>query len=221
MRRDASHLHRHGHRHGHGARRCACAGRDVVPGRRRVNRFHRWYCRSSRWQRTVEERLLPWVLGDVDLGERVLEVGPGPGLTTAVLAGRCSHVTAVEIDRVLAEALRRRSDPARVEVVNADATAMPFPDATFSGAVSFTMLHHVPTAELQDRLLAEVHRVLAPGAVFAGSDSLPGPLFRAAHLFDTMVPVDPRWLPQRLERAGFHDVQVGRAAHQLRFLARA
>jgi ubiquinone/menaquinone biosynthesis C-methylase UbiE len=185
-----------------------------------VNRFHRWYCRSARWQRTVEDRLLPWVLHGATLGDRVLEVGPGPGLTTATLARTHSHITAVEIDPELATSLRARSDPSRVEVVNADATALPFGDATFSGAVCFTMLHHVPSAALQDTLLAEVRRVLAPGATFAGSDSLPGPLFRAAHLFDTMVLVDPATLPDRLARAGFEDVQVSQAKHQLRFRAR-
>jgi SAM-dependent methyltransferase len=185
-----------------------------------VNRLHRWYCRSARWQRTVEQRLLPWVLGDVDLGDRVLEVGPGPGLTTAVLTRRTAHLTAVEIDAQLAESLRRRVDPQRVEVVRADATAMPFPDGSFSGAVCFTMLHHVPTVALQDRLLTEVCRVLRPGAVFTGSDSRPSLLFRAAHLFDTMVLVDPRFLPQRLAAAGFTDARVGSAKGQFRFAAR-
>lgn len=185
-----------------------------------MNRFHRWYCRSARWQRTVEEKLLPWVLRGVTLGDNVLEVGPGPGLTTAVLARTHGHLTAVEIDPHLAETLRRRSDPARVTVVTADATALPFPDASFSGAVCFTMLHHVPSQQQQDRLIAEVHRVLQPGAVFAGSDSRPGPLFRAAHLFDTMVPVDPATLAARLQRAGFTDARVDATPQQLRFSAR-
>lgn len=185
-----------------------------------MNRFHRWYCRSSRWQRTVEEKLLPWVLRDVALGDRVLEVGPGPGLTTAVLARDHSHVTAVEIDPELAKTLRQRSDPTRVTVVTADATALPFPDATFTGAVCFTMLHHVPSPAAQDTLLAEVRRVLQPGATFAGSDSRPSTLFRLAHLFDTMVLVDPSTLPGRLERAGFTDVKVTAAPEQLRFRAR-
>jgi ubiquinone/menaquinone biosynthesis C-methylase UbiE len=57
-------------------------------------------------------------------------------------------------------------------VVCQDATAMPFPDATFIGAVSFTMLHHVSSEAMQNRLLAEVARVLRPGGVFAGTDSL-------------------------------------------------
>ena len=53
------------------------------------------------------------------------------------------------------------------------------------------MLHHVPSPALQDRLLAEVARVLAPGAWLVGSDSLVSPLFRLAHWGDTMVLVDP------------------------------
>ena len=185
-----------------------------------MNRFHRWYCRSARWQQTVEQRLLPWVVGDTTtLGEAVLEVGPGPGVTTAVLARTIPQITAVEIDPTLAESLRARYDPAHVEVVTADATAMPFDNARFSGAVCFTMLHHVPSAELQDRLFAEVHRVLAPGATFAGSDSVPGTMFRVAHLFDTMVPVDPATLPRRLERAGFSDIRVSTGKGQFRFSA--
>lgn len=184
-----------------------------------MNRFHRWYCRSSHWRRSVERDLLPWVLDGVDLGADVLEVGPGPGLTTAVLARNVPHLTAVEIDPALAESLRARTDPQRVSVVTADATELPFPDATFSGAVCFTMLHHVPGAARQDRLLAEVARVLRPGATFAGSDSRPGPLFRLAHLRDTMTLVDPLTLPDRLHAAGFTNADVRTTPHQLRFRA--
>ena len=185
-----------------------------------MNRFHRWYCRSDRWRRSVENELLPWVLRNLDLGDNVLEVGPGPGLTTDVLARTTKHLTAVEIDAQLAAALRERADPQRVTVIQADATALPFPDASFTGAVCFTMLHHVPSQQLQDKLIAEVRRVLRPGAVFAGSDSRPSLLFRAAHLFDTMTLVDPATLPDRLRRAGFTDPAVDATAHQLRFRAR-
>ena len=51
-----------------------------------------------------------------------------------------------------------------MDVVNADATSMPFETDRFSGAIGLTMLHHVPSAALQDRLFAEVARVLRPGA---------------------------------------------------------
>jgi len=184
-----------------------------------MNRFHRWYCRSARWQRAVEHELLPWVLRNVDLGDDVLEIGPGPGLTTAVLARTTPHLTAVEIDAALARALQQRTDPQRVTVVHADATALPYNDNTFTGAVCFTMLHHVPTVARQDALLREVRRVLKPGATFAGSDSRPSVIFRAAHLFDTMTLVDPATLSARLTAAGFTDATVSTAKHQLRFRA--
>jgi SAM-dependent methyltransferase len=85
---------------------------------------------------------------------------------------------------------------------------MTFPDATFSGAVCFTMLHHVPSSNLQDRLLGKVLRVLKPGATFAGTDSRWGVAFGVLHWWDTMVMVDPATFDQRLERAGFKDVSI-------------
>jgi SAM-dependent methyltransferase len=182
-----------------------------------MNRFHRWYCRTSHWQRTVEERLLPWVLAGAELGPDVLEIGPGPGLTTDSLARRVPRLTALEIDPALAAALRRRHGPA-VRVLEGDATAMPFADASFSGAVACTMLHHVPSAVAQDRLLAEVRRVLRPGGVFAGSDSTSSLLFRLAHVRDTMQLVDPAGFAGRLARAGFRnpDVRIARGAFRFR-----
>jgi ubiquinone/menaquinone biosynthesis C-methylase UbiE len=125
----------------------------------------------------------------------------------------------VEIDAALAKSLSRRLDGRNVTVLNEDATAMPFPDASFDAAVSFTMLHHVPSAELQDRLLAEVARVLRPGATFAGTDSLYSRIFGLLHLFDTMVVVDPQSFPDRLQAAGFADVHVDVGREAFRFRA--
>jgi 2-keto-4-pentenoate hydratase len=62
------------------------------------------------------------------------------------------------------------------------------------------MLHHVPSAELQDRIFAEARRVLAPGGVLAGSDSLVSTGFRIIHIRDVMVPVDPRRCPAACAR---------------------
>ena len=83
-----------------------------------------------------------------------------------------------------------------------------------------TMLHHVPSPELQDRLLREVYRVLRPGSPFVGSDSLTSPLFRLVHLFDTLVPVAPDGFAARLEAAGFGEVDVEKAKGAFRFRAR-
>jgi SAM-dependent methyltransferase len=185
-----------------------------------MNLVHRALCRSGWWSKTLKEQVLPWVLDGVDLGANVLEVGPGPGLTTDLLRTRASRLTCVEIDKALARSLSGRLAGLNVTVLHEDATHMSLPDASFDGAVSFTMLHHVPSAALQDRLLAEVARVLRPGGIFAGIDSLYSRTFGLLHLFDTMVVVDPRTFPHRLEAAGFTSVQVDTNAHAFRFRAR-
>ena len=184
-----------------------------------MNRLHRWYCRSDRWAATVRDQLLPWVLRGVEPGDDVLEVGPGPGVTTDHLRSWAPHLTAIEVDPTLAAALRGHSGDTGVEVVTGDATVMPFEDGRFSAVVSCTMLHHVPSVAMQDRLLGEVHRVLRPGGVLVGSDSTTGVVFRLAHLFDTMVLVDPDGFAARLEAVGFVDVRVQRAGRAFRFRA--
>ncbi len=185
-----------------------------------MNRYHRWYCSSPGWARLLESSVMPWALRDIELGNNLLEVGPGPGLTTDLLRRKTPNVTSIEIDERLADRLRHRLDGSNVRVIHGDATSMPFGDASFTSAVSMTMLHHVPSPELQDRLFAEVFRVLEPGGVFAGSDSTPSLRFRLAHVFDTMVLVDPATLPARLERVGFSDVHVREGRGAFRFRAR-
>src|SRR4051794_25949093 len=136
-----------------------------------MNRVHGLICSSGWWARTVESKLLPWGLAGVDLDGDVLEVGPGFGATTRVLARRAGSLTVLELDAGYAASLRRKLGDG-VDVVQGDATAMPFADASFSAVVCFTMLHHVPSPAQQDRLLAEAARVLRPGGAFAGTDSV-------------------------------------------------
>jgi ubiquinone/menaquinone biosynthesis C-methylase UbiE len=184
-----------------------------------MNLLHRLVCRSALWRWTVERWVIPWALDGLDPGEDVLELGPGPGLTTDVLRGRAARLTAIEIDPRLASSLQERMKNTNVEVVEADATAMPFPDGSFSAVLSFTMLHHVPSVTLQDQLLAEAWRVLRPGGVFAGMDTAPGVLLRLVHFGDTMAPVDPVTLGQRLQTAGFDEVEVKKRLGEFRFRA--
>ena len=141
-------------------------------------------------------------------------------MTTDILRGQAQRMTSIEIDPRLAAALKRRMQGTNVTVVEGDATAMPFADGSFSSAVSFTMLHHVPSPALQDRLLAEVYRVLKPGGVFAGSDSRWSMGFHLIHLWDTMMIVEPETFAERLAAGGFTEVSVDVAKRAFRFRAR-
>ena len=185
-----------------------------------MNRLHRWYCRSDRWKRTLENEIFPWALNGLDLGSEILEIGPGPGLTTHWLHHRYPAITCLEVDPTLARSLRERVANANVKVQVGDAAAMPFPQRSFSAVLSFTMLHHVPSSDLQDRLFAEAYRVLKPGGVFVGIDSAWSLRMWAFHFHDTMVTVDPSQLPGRLEAANFNDVVVEARGGRFRFCAR-
>lgn len=184
-----------------------------------MNRIHHWFCRSNSWRRRLENELIPWALGGVELGDHLLEIGPGPGLTTEILHRRFVRITSIEVDKKLAISLRSRLHGTNVHVVEGDATAMPFPAESFSGAVCFTMLHHVPSIELQDQLFREVYRVLKPKAMFVATDSRPSLTMKLIHIGDTMVLIDPDTIKDRLERAGFGEISVELAMGALRFHA--
>ena len=184
-----------------------------------MNQAHLDFLVTDEWRSALRDWILPYALEDADLGADVLEIGSGPGLTTDLLRERLPHMTAVELDPDLADALRSRLAGTNVEVVTADATDMPFASDRFTGAVSFTMLHHVPTVALQDKLFAEVARVLQPGGTFVASDSLGSDDLKAFHDDDVYNPVDPDGVEARLRAAGFAEVAV--KANEFGWAARA
>lgn len=184
-----------------------------------MNLLHRKLCSSKKWAADVAERM-PGMLAGVELGDDVLEIGPGFGATTRVLATRVERLTAVEIDPESVRLLRAEFGE-RVEIVRGDGARMPFPERHFSAVVCFTMLHHVPSPAQQDALFAEAYRVLRPGGVFRGVDSQPNPGFRLLHVGDTMVTLDPHTLPDRLRGAGFVDIETDhQPGRRISFLAR-
>lgn len=183
-----------------------------------MNRLHHWLCRSDHWRETLKQRL-PWILHGADLGPNVLEIGPGPGLTTDLLRAFVPKLTALEIDPESAGALTARLQGTNVRVLRGDATSMPFGEGEFSSAVCFTMLHHVPSRELQDKVLHEAFRVLMPGGFFVGADSLQNLFMKIIHIGDTLVPVNPETFGSRLEQAGFRVVEVEKGKDAFRFRA--
>ena len=185
-----------------------------------MNEGHLQFLSSPDWARMLESDLLPWVEAAGDLGDDIVEIGPGPGLTTDLLRQRVARVTALEIDPVLAASLKERLVGTNVEVLCVDASQAHLEADHFSAATCFSALHHMPSPERQDRLFAELHRVLRPGGIFVGADSLDLEAIRAGHVGDTFVPVDPDELPERLGAVGFADVTTDVGDYQFRYLAR-
>jgi SAM-dependent methyltransferase len=174
-----------------------------------VNAFHLQFCASPEWRQIVEETILPRALGDVDLGPHAIEIGPGPGFTTDVLMARVAHLTAVELDDDLFDALAARLAGTNVDVVKGNATALAFPDDRFSGAASFNMLHHVETDDEQRQVLAELARVVEPGGTLVAADGIENDATRAFHEDDIYNPIDPDDLRRWLVAAGFSAIDVG------------
>ena len=168
----------------------------------------------------LETELLPWVEAAGELGDDVLEIGPGPGLITDLLRQRSERVTAVEIDSSLGEALRHRLADTNVEVIVADATKAGLPADRFSAAACFSVLHHMASPEEQDRLFAELYRVLRPGGVFVGQESLDLEAIRPGHADDTFTPVDPDQMSRRLVALGFDPLTTDVVGYHFRFVTR-
>ena len=123
-----------------------------------MNLLHRYRCSSANWATMVADQLLPWALDGVEFGPRTLEIGPGYGATTRALLERADSLTAVEVDRPMADRLNRLYGN-RARIIHGDGTRTGLPDGHFTSVVCFTMLHHVPSAELQDQLFAEAFSV--------------------------------------------------------------
>jgi SAM-dependent methyltransferase len=173
-----------------------------------VNENHANLLGSPEWAEHIQEDILPAVSHGVDLGDELLEIGPGPGAATEWLRHRVRRLVAIELDPAAAAALAARFPDSNVEAVAGDATALPYPDGSFDSVGTFTMLHHVPTRAAQDKVLAEILRVLRPGGTLIGSDSLASDGLHHFHEGDTYNPVDPAGLLPRLQALGYGEVTI-------------
>lgn len=94
-----------------------------------------------------------------------LEVGIGTGRIALPLIERGYRYTGVDISEPMMDELRRklRDVPNRLTLLKADATALPFEDASFDAALTVHVLHLISRWE---DALTEIRRVLKPDGVF-------------------------------------------------------
>ena len=181
-----------------------------------MNENHARVCAGPEWAAYVQTELLPHLVGPIDLGRELLELGPGPGATTDWLRTRVERLVALELEEPAAGLLATRFAGTNVEPVVGDATAMKFPDESFDSVGCFTMLHHIPTAEGQRNLFAEALRVLRPGGVLVGADSRHTEELDEFHEGDVYNPIEPGQLLTWLLAVGFQDITV-KVSYQLTF----
>jgi SAM-dependent methyltransferase len=81
------------------------------------------------------------------------------------------------------------------------------------------MLHHMTSPDLQDRLFAEVNRLLRPGGMFVGVDAVDSEFMREVHVDDTFVPVAVESVADRFAAAGLGETVVEPGDYQFRFRA--
>lgn len=165
-------------------------------------------CATPEWSEEIRHSVVAYMTAHANLGESMLEIGPGPGAATEWLRHEVKQLVAIELDETSAGRLAERYEGTNVEVVVGDATRLAYPDDSYDSVGCFTMLHHVPTAKLQNAILAEALRLLRPGGVLVASDSLPSDGLHAFHVGDTYNPIDPGSLISRLQAIGFDRITV-------------
>jgi ubiquinone/menaquinone biosynthesis C-methylase UbiE len=173
-----------------------------------MNENHASVCTSPEWAAYIQDEVLPSLTQHAGLGADMLEIGPGPGAATEWLRHKVRRLTAVEADGAAAEKLAARYRDTNVTVVTGSAAELDYADGSFDSVGCFTMLHHVPTLALQNRILAEAFRVLRPGGALIASDSLASDDLHHFHEGDTYNPVDPASLLGRLQTLCFEKITI-------------
>jgi len=147
----------------------------------------------------VENRVAAAFVAAGRLGpaSRVLEVGIGTGRIALPLARRVGRVVGVDRSLPMLEKLVEKRGTLAVDGVRADATRLPFADASVEAAVAVHVFHLIPGWRA---VLAELARVLRPGGLLlhGGDDHARGEAWR-------------RWRARTESQFGVVNVGVPRA----------
>jgi ubiquinone/menaquinone biosynthesis C-methylase UbiE len=108
--------------------------------------------------------LIPTLLHETGVGDRVLEVGCGTGLLAIALRDMGRRVTAVDVSQVaLDRAAERAGDLHDLALSRVDGVRLPFQSGTFDFVYSVEVVEHLHERDGRAHF-AEVARVLRPGA---------------------------------------------------------
>ena len=164
-------------------------------------------------------------LADLRPGDRLLDVGTGPGYLARAAAPRVGvDGRAVGID-ASPEMIQQAKTKAGREGSNAEfivgsAGLLPFDDAVFDVVVSRLVIHHLP-GDLKSQALAEMGRVLAPGGrlviadLASAASSVPHRLL--AHLQGNRIPEFDS-LADLVRSSGLSDVEEGPLGSRLAYV---
>jgi len=147
--------------------------------------FFQWHDEVRRLD--VDLYAMPLYEFDRHRGEQVLDVGCGIGWICYHFARGGARITGVDLTQRAVDLTRRRLEIHGLTgtILQANAEALPFPDAAFDFVVSAGVLHHTPETA---KAVAEIHRVLRPGG--RGMIAL---YYRSPLLAPTIWPLT-RWL---------------------------
>jgi ubiquinone/menaquinone biosynthesis C-methylase UbiE len=185
-----------------------------------MSRFERAFCCGALWR--LSSAPIARELPVQRLGRDVLEIGAGGGSVARQVLSKSPELAWVAIDvdpRMARTAATRLQEFPNASATTADATAMPFPDASFDSVVSCLMLHHVGDWE---RAVFEAARVLRPGGTFVGYDLVRTPLSSLFHRLDRSPHrlIAPGELSTECARAGLTaDVHRRLLGQVMRFVA--
>ncbi|MGW0704030.1 class I SAM-dependent methyltransferase [Streptomyces sp. NPDC002867] len=160
---------------------------------------------------------------------RVVEVGSGPGETTAYLDGRGVDISGIDLSPAMV-ALARRTFPG-LRFDEGSMTALDLDDGSLGGLVAWYSVIHVPPAQ-RPAVYAEFHRVLAPGGYLLMGFQVGHEPVRHTEGFGHEISLDfhrlmPEQVAEQLESAGFEvrarmvrEAEPGEKTPQAHLLAR-
>jgi ubiquinone/menaquinone biosynthesis C-methylase UbiE len=172
--------------------------------------------RVSRLRRKTVE------LAGIAPGQRILDVGCGPGRLTLLArthAGPAGEVCGIDPAPEMIALARRNAARAGVEVRFEVGVieALPYPDDHFDVVLSSLMLHHLPD-DLKRRGLAEIRRVLTSAGRFVAVDFGATPRHGLGHVL-CVLGLRTGWdhaerLRTMLGEGGFEAMEMGPAGQR-------